>query len=367
MVSRFDTRTMRHVDRIVVPQSFLPSILALLHIRLLHPTNYQLHAIFEKYFFSFGVLEACKKLREDCDICIGLEKVPKEMEEFSPRTEPSHPGSHMNVDVLKRSGQKVLVNTDLFSGYTTACFTDSETRADLEEAILQVITPIRHSAAVLARVDKASAFQSMAKNRSDMLEENGIRLDMAEDYNKNSNCAVDKKIQELEEEFRRLSPEGEKISTGQLAQAVTMLNNRTRNQGLSAAEIHFSRDPVRGENLNLDDAKMLEERLQKREINQGHSIKSKAKGGGPCQKPDCGPGDIVYVKKDGSKHEARSPFIVTGEGSRDEEVAIRKVLHSQSVNEKCPVFSKDTQVVDKKFLFMRSDKSDPNNNREHED
>ena len=267
VVNRFDAGTMRHVDRIVVPQSFLPSILALLHTRLLHPTNYQLHAIFQKYFSSFGVMEACKKLRENCDICFGLERLPKEMQEFSPRTEPSHPGSHMNIDVVRRSGQKVVVNTDLFSGYTTACFTDSETRADLEEAILQVITPIRHSAAVLARVDKASAFLSLTKNRSDMLEENGIRLNMAEDYNKNSNCAVDKKIQELEEEFRRLSPEGEKISTGQLAQAVTMLNNRTRNQGLTAAEIHFSRDSVRGEKLNLDDQKMLEERLQKRQIN----------------------------------------------------------------------------------------------------
>ena len=107
---------------------------------------------------------------------------------------------------------------------------------------------------------------------------------------------------------------------------------------------------------------MLEERLQKRQINQEHSIKSKAKGGGPCKKPDCGPGDIVYVKNDGSKHEARSPFIVTGEGNREEEVSIRKVLHSQGADGRCPVFSKETQVVDKKFLFMRDDKDETYNN-----
>ena len=80
VVNRFDTRTMRHMDRIVVPQSFLPSILALLHIRLLHPKTYQLQSIFEKYFYSFGVLEACKELRQGCDICLGLEKLPREME-----------------------------------------------------------------------------------------------------------------------------------------------------------------------------------------------------------------------------------------------------------------------------------------------
>jgi hypothetical protein len=134
VVNRFDTRTMRHMDRIVVPQSFLQSILALLHIRLLHPKTYQLQAIFEKYFFSFGVLEACKTLRGGCDICLGLDKLPREMEEFNTTLQPSHPGSHMNADVLKRSGQKILVNTDQFSGYTTACLVDSEKREELAEA-----------------------------------------------------------------------------------------------------------------------------------------------------------------------------------------------------------------------------------------
>ena len=353
VVNKFDTRTMRHMDRIVVPQKFLQSILALLHIRLLHPKTYQLQSIFEKYFFSFGVMEACKELKQSCDICLGLERLPKEMEEFHPRLSPSHPGSHMNVDVLRRAGQKIVVNTDQFSGYTTACFTDSEKRDDLEEAIIKVVTPIRHSAAVSVRVDQASAFQSLVKSKSDMLESNGIRLDMAEDFNKNSNCTVDKKIQELEEEFKRLAPEGEKISVGQMAQAITMLNSRVRNQGLTAAEIHFSRDPVRGENLNLDDKQIMEEKVGKRAANHEHSAKSKAGGGGPCTKPDCKPGDIVFVKRHGSKHEARSPFLVTGEGDRDGEVSVRKVLHSHTNQTKAPVFSSERKSVDLKFLVKR--------------
>ena len=159
----------------------------------------------------------------------------------------------MNCDVLRRAGQKIVVNTDMFSGYTTACFSETENRDDLADALVQVVTPIRNSAIVAVRIDQAPAFHSLAKNKSEILETNGIVLDLADDVNKNSNCIVDKKIKELEEELKRLSPEGDKIDLGQLALAVTMLNNRTRNQKLTAAEVHFARDAVRGENLTLDD------------------------------------------------------------------------------------------------------------------
>jgi hypothetical protein len=102
VVNGFDARSLRHVERIVVPQKFLSSILALLHIRLMHPKTYQLVSIFEKYFFSIGVEDACKELKTGCDICMGLDKLPKEMEEFNPKLCPSHPGSHMNADVIRR-------------------------------------------------------------------------------------------------------------------------------------------------------------------------------------------------------------------------------------------------------------------------
>ena len=156
---------------------------------------------------------------------------------------------------------------------------------------------------------------------------------------KNSNCSVDKKIRELEEELKRLSPEGDRLSLGQLARAVTMLNNRVRNQGMTAAEIHFSRDTVRGENLNLDDKQLMDEKVLKREENHDYSIKSKAKGGKPCTKPECEPGDVVFVKKHGTKHEVRSPFLVTGGGDKEGEVSIRKVLHSQTNPTKIPALS----------------------------
>ena len=357
VVNRFDNRTMRHSDRIVVPQSFLMSILSLIHIRISHPKTHQLQAVFEKYFFSIGVLEACKELRQSCDICIGLDKLPREMEEYDPKLAPSHPGTHMNADVIRRAGQKILINTDLFSGYTTASFTDSENSEDLAEAIIKVVTPIRHSASIIVRVDKAGAFVSLSKSGSEILERNGLSIELGDDLNKNSNCSVDRKIQELEEEFKRLSPEGEKLTLGELAQAVTLLNNRIRNQDLTAAEIHFSRDSTRGENLQLDDKALIEEKVAMRSENHKHSIKSKARGGRDCEVPDCKPGDIVYVKSQGSKHETKNPYIVTEDGEDLSKVVIRKVLHPHTTVSKSPTFSSDKKVVDRKFLFRPSRRS----------
>ena len=43
------------------------------------------------------------------------------------------------------------------------------------------------------------------------------------------------------------------INVGKLGLAITTLNTRTRAQGLNSSEIHFSRDPIRGINLHLND------------------------------------------------------------------------------------------------------------------
>ena len=63
-------------------------------------------------------------------------------------------------------------------------------------------------------------------------------------------------------------PKETKITTGPLCQAVINLNDRVRNQGLTAGQIHFSRDTIIGENLHLDDKKLIQDKVQKRLENQ---------------------------------------------------------------------------------------------------
>ena len=218
------------------------------------------------------------------------------------------------------------------------------------QGILNLVTPIRHCSKVQVRVDRAPALKSLAENHDQELADNGIDLELGEDLNKNSNCSVDKKIQELEAEIRRLCPKETKLTTGVLCQAVINLNNRIRNQGLTAGQIHFSRDTNIGENLHLDDNKLIQDKLKKRIKTNEASAHSKAPIGRQHTPTKINPGQIVYSRNDGSKHDARDPLLVIGtEGSK---IKVQRILHSHTPSNKSPKITSQKIVADEKFLYV---------------
>ena len=115
VVRSFDGKRLKEMLRVVVPSSYLDSILTVLHIRLNHPKQSQLKLIFERYFFSPRSDSALSTLYSSCHLCLGLKKFPKELEEYNPTLFPDHPGLFINVDILKRAGQLILVSVDMFS------------------------------------------------------------------------------------------------------------------------------------------------------------------------------------------------------------------------------------------------------------
>ena len=120
VVRTFDTTILKEVERIVVPQSFLHSVLTLLHLKLMHPSSHQLSRVFGKYFFAPNTTKAIDEIKSSCDICVRTAKLPDNLINFTPNVMPSHPGSHMNIDIICRSSQKIMVCTDMFSSFTTA-------------------------------------------------------------------------------------------------------------------------------------------------------------------------------------------------------------------------------------------------------
>ena len=175
VVKDFDENQFKEIDKVFVPPIFLKGVLTMMHLRLLHPTSYQLKKVFTKYFSSLREESSCNYVTDSCDVCDGLKRFPKELDTFESKLEPDHPGSHMNADVLRRAGQIILVNMDIFSGYTTACFATSETREDMKDAILQIVTPIRHSHAVEIHTDQAPASKSLVTNEHEELTNNGMK------------------------------------------------------------------------------------------------------------------------------------------------------------------------------------------------
>ena len=335
----FDPIQMKEVERIYVPAELLEAILTIMHVRLDHPLPTQLQRMFEKYFISFRVKCICETISAECSLCNALKKFPKELDSFSPSPGPLHPGSHMNADVLRRASQYILVNVDRFSNFVTASFTASESRDEMVQGILNVITPVRHSSTVQVRTDRARALSSLAQHPDPQLADNGIDIVLGDHGNKNSNAAVDKAIQELESELRHLSPEGNKISTGDLSQAVTNLNNRIRGHGLTASQVHFSRDSNSGTNLAIKDEKLW----QVREARKAQSTPPAR----PPPKPV--PGQTVFLKSEGSKHTAREPLLVT---KVENKITVQRIKHTNPLSATPPRITSIRQQIDPKFLYI---------------
>jgi hypothetical protein len=145
----FDPKLMRHVDKIFVPPTYMPTLLTVIHLKCNHPSKYQMEQIFQRYFFAPPGLESkLATLCEQCYTCQSVAKL-KPVSNPAPPSSPAHPGTHMQADIIRRNRQLILVNTDLFSNYATTCFIHSEQKQDLMNGLIQITTPIRWSETIV--------------------------------------------------------------------------------------------------------------------------------------------------------------------------------------------------------------------------
>ena len=110
------------------------------------------------------------------------------------------------------------------------------------------------SQSCVIRFDLAAGFQALRDNTS--LHPHGITLDFGYVKNKNSNCVVDKSIQDLELKRLKLSPSAGAITSTQLHLAIHALNSLICNRDLSTKEILCQLDQVTHEQLNLKDVNL---------------------------------------------------------------------------------------------------------------
>ena len=161
-----------------------------------------------------------------------LKKVPRELFQQSTTALPEAVGQEFTGDVLRRSQQKILVVLEKLSSFITAAIIPSEKGNDLKDGIVQLASPLMCPGGCSVKVDNANGFKAIVNDK--YLKEIGIEIDLSRVKNKNSNPTVDKAIQELEEELKRLLPEGQAASPSTIATAVRNINNRIRMYGLSA-------------------------------------------------------------------------------------------------------------------------------------
>ena len=236
-------------------------------------------------------------------------------------------GKVFSCDVIRRERQKILVLLDSFSSFMIAQIIPNEKHESLREAIIQLSANYKHPDGSIINVDNAPGFQSLKEDA--VLKSIGIDINFGRIKNKNQNACVDKGIQELENEIKRMAPRGGEITPGTLAIATSNLNHRIRSNGLCSKEILFRRDMYTNDGLNFTDDQIQNFKYSKRIQNHPSSEKSKSRGGLEVEEVKILEGDIVHLKHEGSKHHAREFYLVTSVDFERKEAFVQKFCNTQ--------------------------------------
>ena len=298
----------RDYELIIVPQKLVAGLISVLHIRLGHPTKTQFRKLWDRYFFALNSELLIEECTSSCSLCESLKKVPRELFEQTTTDLGEVVGQSFSADVLRRSQQKLLVVLEKLSSFISATIIPSEKSIDLKDGLVQLASPLMSAGGCSVKVDNATGFKSLKDDK--YLKEIGIEIDLSRIKNKNSNPTVDKAIQELEEELKRLLPDGRAASPSTLATAVRNTNNRIRLYGLSAREIVLKRDSFTNTGLEFSDSDLSSFKHAKRVENHTHSERSKGRGADAAIDTIVNTGDIVHIKTDGSKHQVRDFYLV---------------------------------------------------------
>ena len=130
--------------------------------------------------------------------------------------------------------------------------------------LIHLTTSIRHPGPITIVTDSAPGLLSLAKSDKD-LRDLHINIVIKDHLNKNYNAVVDRACQDMEQEIRKLAPEGKKINPSLLAKATISVNTiLRRKQGISAFELHTSRSQDTGSNLTLKDEELYKDQIEVR-------------------------------------------------------------------------------------------------------
>ena len=317
-------------DLIVCPSELTSGLVTALHLHLDHPSKYQLQRVFSRYFYAVNASESIANVTDSCNMCSSVKKIPPELFEQSTSLPATVPGEKLAADVICRNKQKILVVRDSLSSFTSATFISNETSVEYKDALIICCLPMKISSSSV-RVDCAPSLKCLSKDNE--LVKMGIHLELGSAKNPNKNPIAEKANQELELELLKTVPSGVVVSAAALTKAVTVLNSRIRNSGLSAKEMLFGRDQISGERLVFSDAKLAKDQLLSRTNNHLPSAKSKAGPRGSLATiADVEIGSLVFIKHEGSKFRGREMYIIVAMNKTTSSATLQKMNNGKMMS-----------------------------------
>ena len=143
---------------------------------------------------------------------------------------------------MRREKQKIIIVLDIFSLFCLGQFISNEQSKTLEQALIQLTANYKNMDGCVIRVDHTPGF--VALKNSKVLQSVSISLDFGRVKNRNKNPTIDRTIQEIEEEIKRLLSSGTPINPGSLVIAISNINNRIRMTALSSKEILLKKETI---------------------------------------------------------------------------------------------------------------------------
>ena len=103
-------------NQIVIPLTLFPGLIAAIHIKLQHPTKFQMAKLLPQYFYCPGSSKLISDYIDSCHTCISLKSLPASIlpETTSP---PERFGTRYAIDIMKRGGQNILFLVELLTHF----------------------------------------------------------------------------------------------------------------------------------------------------------------------------------------------------------------------------------------------------------
>ena len=313
VVKNFNKMTKSTEELLLLPSSVAQGILTAWHIKMNHPSAYQMKKQVARKFVVPFANRLIDEITNNCYLCASTARLPED-QVCKPNLVPEHPGQGFTADVLKMDKQKIMVVVDNFSGHVMSAFIESEKKEDLVNGIITCVTPFKSAGKCVVRVDNASGFKTASDHPS--LQSVDICLELGNAKNKNALAIVDKVIQELNSELRKLIPT-HSLNNLTLVKATKVLNEKVRSQNLTAKEITFMRNQDTGKHIKISDKAFGNHKQVKRPIVSTPSVKIPV-------------GSLVFVNSDGNKHQARDIYLVTGHSWDGQLAIIQKLIHGMT-------------------------------------
>ena len=320
---------------ISVPTALFPGLIHALHVKLSHPSKFQLSKLIARYFYTPGYLRIIDEVSDSCQACLSMKQLPKEM--FSESTGDIEGfGTNFSADVIERNSQQILIVREKLSSFTFTQFLPNQKADSLRQALISLILEFVPASGTIVQVDCATAWAHLATESETVdseLKKLKIKIDLGRHLNKNKNPVSDNACKEFHKEVLRLKPEGSALTDIERAIVTSNMNQRIRKSGYSSKEIAFKRDLIFNTSKQIDDNIIASEIVEDR---KKHHV--------PVKPPDFQfqVGMNVFLKNDKTKLRARQMYIVVD-------------IFQQNSEQWCVLQKQETQFRAKKYQVKASE------------